>query len=173
MVCKGAKWIAGSYHLGKNLLGPEGYICLLQKLQQIPLGNRLWPHRWYLFPSDLIKEHHWNRTIHTQRANLNWYKLLLTINFLTFIICDAIWENPPHGEILPITGFDIIWMLVSSPFQICYYFYHSLLVAEVMFIWSRPISMIFWNGILRKTGLNNCHRWDASISRLLWNCVTL
>ena len=38
---QGAKWIAGPYHLGENLLGPEGYICLLQKLQQIPLGNRL------------------------------------------------------------------------------------------------------------------------------------
>ena len=41
-VCKGAKWIAGSYHLGENLLGPEGYtVCLQQRLQQIPLGNRL------------------------------------------------------------------------------------------------------------------------------------
>ena len=40
-VCKVVQWIAGSYHLGENLLGPEGYICRQQKLQQIPLGNRL------------------------------------------------------------------------------------------------------------------------------------
>ena len=25
-VCKVVQWIAGSYHLGENLLGPEGYI---------------------------------------------------------------------------------------------------------------------------------------------------
>ena len=27
-VCKVVKWLSGPYHLGEDLLGPQGYICL-------------------------------------------------------------------------------------------------------------------------------------------------
>jgi len=76
---------------------------------------------------------------------------------LTVIICDAIWENPPHGEIWHITGFAIRLKLCSSPFHICLYVFYCLSVTKVMVIWSRLIAMIFRNGILRKTGLINGH----------------